>query len=103
MTVYLMNDKNDAYFYDRLFFLRRRSRLLFFRLHRRKEDDVADRRAVRKKHDETIEPHAQTTCGRQAVFERVDEIFVDLRVVVALCALCFYLLDHTLLLVNRVV
>ena len=76
---------------------------LFFRLHRREENDVADRRAVGEEHDETIQPHSEAARGRQAVLEGVDKVLVHLRVLVSRRALGFHLLEHTLFLIDRVV
>jgi hypothetical protein len=46
------------------------------RLHGREQQDVPDRRGTRQEHDEAVDADAQSPRGRQAVHQRIDEVFV---------------------------
>ena len=72
--------------------------------HGREQYHIPYRRAVGEQHDEPVHAHAQAARGRKAVFERGDEILVDLRIAAGLLRpLLLYLLNEALLLVDGVV
>src|SRR5258708_13779508 len=54
----------------------RNTRTSCSRSHQRKEDDVADGRAIGQQHDETIDPDPFAGGRRKAVLERADVVLV---------------------------
>src|SRR5688572_32840466 len=69
------------------------------RPHQRKQDDVADRRAVGEQHDQPVDADAFSGGGRHAVFERPDVILVHrVRLFVAASAAAELLLEASALL-----
>ena len=63
------------------------------RLHCGEQQNIPDRRAVRKKHYKPVKTQAQTACGRHTVFQCGNKILVY-GGVSALSTLCLSLLDR---------
>src|SRR5580704_4161161 len=74
-----------------------------FGLEQRKEDHIANRYGVRKRHYEAIDPHPEARRWRHAVLERADVVFVVVHGILVAASLALDLCAETSSLIVRVV